>query len=110
MKERGPRPEKQPERTPRDVAKDMIRPYVLRGDDLDYTAGTMFGVCRREYEAQIGGYAWSLDYKTGIKLKPQELAVTRLGDKPCMARFALADLWHEVLAEAKGEETQGRLF
>lgn len=106
MKERAPQPPH--EKTARDVAKDMIRPYVLRGDAMDATASSQMGHASRAYWAQIGGGV-EVNGRV-VTLKTHELAVTRLGDTPCFARFSLAALWQEVQAEAEGNETQGRLL
>ena len=91
----------------RDLAKAFIRPYVLRGDSVDSLKGSLMGSASAAYWAQIGG---SVFHPTGrerpIKLRPDEIAVTRIDNEACLHRFSLA----ELCAELTSDTLQPRLF
>jgi len=99
------------ERSPYDIAKAFIRPYVLRGDSIESLAASLMGVASAAYHAQIGGYAalpghdTPSDFQT-VPVRRGEVVVTRIRDTPCLHRFALADLY----ADLQGQALQPRLF
>jgi len=102
------------ERTPRDIAKDFIRRYVERGDSVESLATGEMGRAGADYWAQIGGSVYHpTDRERPLKLRRQELAITRVAREPCLHRFSLAELHAEIRAEQEGgstRPTQPRLF
>ena len=80
----------------KEYAKQLIRPYVLRGDTLQHLADGMMGVYCCEYHVQIAGYIWNGD--KGVKLGRYEIGVTVPASKE-IGRFSLKALYKEVLLE-----------
>jgi len=85
--------------TPRDAAKALIRPYVLRGDPIDTLKGSFMGHAGDAYDAQIGG-SIAADGKLK-RVKRDQIGVARVGTEPVGAVFSLATLYKEVQAEAE---------
>ncbi len=100
-----------PARSPRELAKAFIQPYVLRGDSSEQLAAGMMGSASADYHAQIGGYAvlpghdTPADFQT-VPLRRRELAITRIGGEACLHRFSL----DELVAEIRQGIEQPRLF
>jgi len=84
--------------TPRDAAKALIRPYVLRGDPLDDLQRGQMGQDGTDFHAQIGGHI-AVD---GVlrKMRADQVGVSRVGAAPAHAIFPLAALYAEIQAEA----------
>ncbi|HLZ25406.1 MAG TPA: hypothetical protein VKQ30_25060 [Ktedonobacterales bacterium] len=62
-----------------------------------------------DYCLQIGGYAYGFEDEQGypnLRLRPNEIAITRIGERRCLYRFSLDDLHTELLRE----QLQLRLF
>lgn len=102
---------------PRDVAKDHIRFYVLRGDTQKWVKSTLMGHYGRDYKAQVGGCLWSrLGAESGSlgrfirHLRPDQIGVSEVGGVPCIAVYSLPELWAEIKAESETGLTQGSLF
>ena len=103
--------------TPRDVAKDLIRFYVLRGDTQEYIKSTLMGHYGSDYKAQVGGVLWSrLGAEPGSlgrfirHLRPDQIGVSEVAGVPCIAVFSLPELWTEIEREAQTGLAQGSLF
>lgn len=95
--------------SPRELVKAFLRPYVLRGETVADLMRSMMGQYGPEHCLQIGGYAYGFEDEQGyptVRLRPNEIAVTRIGDQRCLYRFSLADLHAEILQEQR----QPRLF
>jgi len=84
--------------TPRDAAKALIRPYVLRGDPLEDLQRGLMGQDGTDFHAQIGG-TMAVD---GVlrKIRADQVGVSRIGAAPTHAIFPLAALYAEIQAEA----------
>ncbi len=78
-------------------AKDFLRLYVERGDSIESICEGHMGQASREYWAQIGGIA-TVD---GVirRLRPQQLAVTRIADAPCFELFRVEGLVQSLIQE-----------
>ncbi len=85
--------------TPRDAAKALIRPYVLRGDPLDDLKRGMMGQAGTDFHAQIGG-SIAMD-GARKKVRADQIGVSRVGAEPVSAVFSLAALYKEIRAEAE---------
>jgi hypothetical protein len=88
-------------RKPKDIAKDLIRPYV-KHETVDQLADSYLGVACSEYWAQVGGYAVLTHGKedmqewASIKLGRYEVAVTEINGKEYFHRFNLHELYTEI--------------
>jgi len=83
--------------TPRDAAKALIRPYVLRGDPLDDLKRGHLGSVGADFDAQIGG-SIAVDGERK-KIRRDRIGVSRVGGEPVSAIFSLAALYKEIQAE-----------
>jgi len=71
-----------------EIAKKEYRPYVERGDTIEYTKTGYMGVGTRDYSMATGGYF------NGTKLKPNEVVVSfPNGD---FYKFTLEEIWKAV--------------
>ncbi len=84
--------------TPRDAAKVLIRPYVLRGDPLEDLQRGQMGQDGTDFHAQIGGHI-AVDGALR-KMRADQVGVSRIGTESAHAVFPLAALYAEIQAEA----------
>jgi len=82
--------------SPRDLAKDLIRVYVLRGDTLHSLQAGQQGASCSEYSAHIGGYG----------IKPDRIVVSRFQGQEMKELYSLKELYNEI----KNERLQLTLF
>lgn len=104
-------PTNQPEFTARDAAKDLIRPYVKRGDEEQWLREGRMGSYSDRYAASIGGVVRKDGKVKGIG--PDRIVVERLGDRMIEppALYSLHELYQEIQDEDDPTKfTQGRLF
>lgn len=95
--------------TPRDAAIDLIKPYVLRGDDIK-EIGQM-GSLNEKYNAQVGGYV------AGKRIGTDKIAVTEFNGEKVEKIFSLKKLFNEIksqgikeiISKAKAKETEGEV-
>lgn len=67
----------------RDAAKDLIRTYALRGDDIDQFRKGYMGSWNSNYHASIGGYIWNADNTKSIKVPNTKVLVEQVhGEDP----------------------------
>ena len=78
---------------PRQIAKNLIRPYV-KNESVAQLADSYLGHASADYNAQVGGYAWSNGQST--KLGHFQVAVTRIQGKDCLYIFDLEELYKEI--------------
>ena len=101
------------EYTPKDAAKDFIRPYVRRGDSLDSLRKSQMGRYSPHYHAAIGGVIFprggDADAKPRV-LRGDRVGITRVAGTPTEAVFSLTELYDEVVAEEQDGVRQPRLF
>lgn len=106
--------DRQPEFTARDAAKALVRPYALRGDEIEWLKSGQLGHYGREYCAQIGGWmvSWyKLENEKRTKLRPDQIGVSRVRDVEVHQIFPLPEIFNEVKREAQsGAMIQRRLF
>jgi len=91
----------------RERAKQMIEPYVLRGDDLGSMMSGNMGYSCSECEVSIGGYCFTnfdTDKQQSYKLKRDEIGVVL--NKTHFEKFKLKNLFNEILSP----ESQLQLF
>lgn len=88
---------------PRELAKDLIRPYVERGDSLNSITMGRMGWGLIEHHAQIGGMHFQqIDGKSKRRnISRYMLAVTRFECKDCFVTFPVQELMQEILNEGK---------
>lgn len=80
--------------TPREVAKDLIKFYVERGDSLESLQCGFMGAYT-DYHAQIGGYAGELPNL--IKVKSDKIAVSKINGQIIEPHiFSLKELFDEL--------------
>ena len=82
--------------TPRELAKHLIKSYVLRGDSLHSLQAGQQGSSCSEYSACIGGYG----------IKPDKIVVSRFEGKEMKELYSLKELYNEI----KNERLQLTLF
>lgn len=90
--------------SPCELAKDLIRPYVERGDSL--ASLTHMGWGLSEHQAQIGGvYFQDIDGKSKRRdIGSHTLVVTRFECKECFVSFSVQELYTEILDERKARQ------
>ncbi len=81
--------------TTKEVAKDLIRVYVERGDTLKQIADGLLGVYCEDYSAHIGGYS------KGKTISKYQLCVARIGKEEIFEVFKLEEIFNEIKLEAK---------
>jgi hypothetical protein len=92
--------------TVRDLAKDLLRPYVERGDSLAaITEGHMGWYCL-VYEAHIGGTIWQEIEGERIRrdINRNTLVVTRFERCECFVTFSVEQLMKEILNERSAKQ------
>lgn len=97
----------------RDAAKRMIRPYVLRGDPLQWLIDSQMGSYRREYSAQIGNYLCPPEALEDRSIRCRKLTSRQIAGKPAGGEwevFSLSALYDEIVREAVGEPVQAVLL
>lgn len=94
--------------TPREAAKALIRHYVVRGDELSWLKTTMMGHYGPDYAAHIGGGVRIGD--RWRELRPDQIAVEKIGGQPCAEVFSLRELYAEIKAEHESGLVQRGLF
>jgi hypothetical protein len=92
----------------RDAAKDLIRYYVQRGDDIDsFLHGSHMGHYGLDYHAQIGGsVTWNNQRK---KIADDRIAVTEIEGVPYFETFSVKQLWKEIQDEMKNKNKPQQL-
>lgn len=95
--------------TPRDIAKDYLHPYVVRGDSYDSIASAWRGCGCRDYQLQVGGTIWQ--EKPDGRMRPRDidrsqLVVYELDGKACWIGFSV----DELIAEIQQAVTQPSLW
>lgn len=99
----------QPRITPREAAKRLIRPYVLRSDPLEHLQGSYLGTHCDLYSAAIGGSvvegdADSLDDPSPIRTlrhtTGKQIAVSAVNGRTVNHVFPLKELYEEIKREA----------
>lgn len=99
----------------------MIRPYVLRGDPIQWLIDGQMGSYGREYSAQIGNYLCPditlhdlrTDDAREARSRCRKLTARQIAGKPAGGEwevFSLPALYDEIQREAVGEPVQGSLF
>jgi hypothetical protein len=86
--------------TPRELAKELLLPYVTRGDSREQiTAGHMGGGCR-DYNWQIGGTVWHDEQgrRKRKEIDRYQLAFTEWGGQACLISFSVDELIAEIKA------------
>lgn len=107
--------------TGREAAKQMIRPYVLRGDPLQWLIDGQMGSYRREWSAQIGNYLCPeitfddlrANNAREVRSRCRKLTARQIAGKPAGGEwevFSLPALYEEIRAEASGAYVQGSLL
>ncbi|MHB8644651.1 MAG: ArdC-like ssDNA-binding domain-containing protein [Thermomicrobiales bacterium] len=88
---------------PRDAAKALIRPSVLRGDPLETLMGSLMGSAGADFDAQIGGsiVGDGARRRARRRVRRDQIGVSRVGGAPVSAVFSLAELYREIRAEAE---------
>jgi hypothetical protein len=88
--------------TARACAKDLIKPYVLRGESRESLACGCMGSYSNRYHAQIGGYIFNKFGKEGEikrKLTSHQIGIERIGEEEIIAVFSLEEIYSEILDE-----------
>ena len=99
--------------TGREAAKQMIRPYVLRGDPLQWLIDGQMGSYCREYSAQIGNYLCPPEVLEDRSIRCRKLTARQIAGKLAGGEwevFSLPALYDEIRAEASGAYVQGSLL
>lgn len=99
--------------TAREAAKQMIRPYVLRGDPLQWLIDGQMGSYRRDWSAQIGNYLCPDGALEDHSVRCRKLTARQIGGKPAGGEwevFSLETLNAEVQREASGAPVQAVLL
>lgn len=86
-------------KTAHEVAKHLIRAYVLRGDEIAYIRRSWMCLSAGPIAAQIGGY----------KVPASKIIVTRVENKEIREIFSLSEIYNEILAE-QDQKNQLALF
>lgn len=83
----------------REAAKDLIRYYVQRGDDMDWIISTHLAHGGPDYCAQIGGsVTWNNQRK---KIADDRISVTEVQGIPYFETFPVKQMWKEIQDEIK---------
>ena len=85
--------------TPKELAKDLIRPYVLRGDSVENLANSRLGYVSQETRVQIGGFVTVNG--DPYQVSNRKVAVTKIEGKTCLHFFSLKALYAEIM---RGEQ------
>jgi hypothetical protein len=84
--------------TPRDLAKELLRPYVVRGDAIDAIVEGNMGMFFDGYSVKIGPTLWTngkrKDYPSS------KIVVTEFEGQACLHVFSVAELVAELRAPA----------
>jgi len=80
--------------TAREVAIDLIRFYVLRGDTLESLKAGQQGAYSDDYHASISGYSEPGNPKT--KVDSNHILVTQVEGKEVVEIFSLKELYDEI--------------
>jgi hypothetical protein len=85
------------------IAKDFIKPYVRRGDPIEWIATGGMGRCSNEYNAQIGGIAFpgNAPSSSRKRLTSRQIAVTEIAGQPCLFIFSLDTIYKEVKQDSE---------
>lgn len=75
--------------TPREIAIDLIKNYVLRGDDPEHLRKSHLGAFTDEYGAMIGGYV-------NGKFLSNRIVIERIKDVVCCYSFDFYDIYNEI--------------
>lgn len=76
--------------TPKEVAINLIRTYVERGDDLKSLTSGQMGKFGYNYSAQIGGYI------NGKKYANDKILVLKIKQKEINEVFSLKEIFNEI--------------
>jgi len=101
--------------TPFEVAVELIRAYVERGDNIEQFRKGRLGCCCTDYSASVGGYMWPMEYynrkKTSKEIKGKQIPntkilVEKIDGKLTNEVFDLYKVWNYILKE----KVQSSLF
>lgn len=96
-------------RTPRELARALLYPYVERGDTVVWLAHGGLAAGSLAYSVAIGAWMGNRDHPR--KLTCWRIGVSRFASQPCDAVFSLQEIYDEIAAEiASGGVTQLSLF
>ena len=93
--------------TAKDAARDLIYPYVARGDSLESLVDGQMGRCG-PYRAQIGGYLCDGFDKPCRRIGARQIAAQLIGGP--WEVFSLEALYSEIVRECSGEPVQAALL
>ncbi len=79
----------------REIAKNLIRHYVLRGDSFGYLRSSYLGAGCKDYNVSIGGY----DTDNNKKIPNTKIAVRKIKGKEVNILFNLQEIFDEILYE-----------
>ena len=85
--------------TPRDLAKELLRPYVERGDSLDFIIDGHMGRSTADSSVQIGPTIWTDGKRRDYP--PTQIVVTEFAGQACLHVFSVAELVAELKAPAR---------
>lgn len=97
----------------KEAAKRMIRPYVLRGDPLQWLVDGQMGSYCGEYSAQIGNSVCPDGALADRTIRCRKLTSRQIAGKPAGGEwevFSLEALYAEIQREASGEPVQAALL
>jgi len=89
-------------KTPRELAKHLIAPYVLRGDTPESILDGMGGMSSTEYSVNLGNYlvlthgSNNMKNWRSIKLKREEIGVSKFEGRECCYIFKFWELHREI--------------
>ena len=82
---------------PKEIAINLIKYYVLRGDGLESLRSSYMGEGCSEYDVAIHGNAWEGD-KLVHQGTSDEIVVSKINGKDCCYIFKLKQLYDEIIS------------
>ena len=82
-----------------EIAKDIYRHIVLRGDSIEYSIRTHYGGTCDEYEFSTGYYLWTND-DVRVKIPNGKVGI-KLESNGSIHIFSLKEIYSAVLKEAQ---------
>jgi hypothetical protein len=84
-----------------DAAVELIKPYILRGDEMSSILGTGLGTYSDLWKAQIGGFFWNGPEAHKKRYSNKFILVHRFAGKDCAEAIPVKKVVEYVTSDTK---------